>query len=176
MFRCGPVHTANQVCLNLTSRNAVYSYPFDYELQTGVDFRSEGHFLILDSIGVDQPPPCIQPIRYFSCLITAPPCDRESDLPLRICPESCLAFDTLMATSTCTDFNRNHLTQFKNTATFVNLLNMYFNFSCNDTSTYSISGQNGFDNNSCTHIFSDDVRSEYVPYHSMCGDQCGVSV
>ncbi len=149
------------MCQGLASRNTNYSYPFDYLLQTDDDFNSEGNFFVLDNIGVNQPLPCLQPIQYLSCIFTSPPCDVRSDLPLRICPESCLAFDTLMGSSTCVGFN-DALVNLVALDTFITLRDIYLQFNCSNTSTYSFSGENGFDNDSCTNIFSADVQGIYT--------------
>ena len=153
------MEAGNAVCENL-DRNSDGSYPFDFGRQTREDFTSEGIFFVLDNIGMGHPSACVQPIQYFSCLITAPPCSNVSDLPLRICPESCLAFDMLMAGPTCNAFNNTLVTL--DLESFVALRDLYFQFDCMDTSTYSYSGQNGFDEERCTNIFSADVQGWFL--------------
>ena len=44
---------------------------------------------------------CLDFLQHLACVMQAPPCDVESDLPLAICEESCTAYDMLMSGSTC---------------------------------------------------------------------------
>ncbi len=118
---------------------------------------SDSTFVILDIIRANQPLPCIQAAQHISCIFTSPPCDVETDLLLKICPESCMAFDKLMASSTCTSFNEALVNNF--IGIFLAFRNDYLQFNCRNISTYSDSGENGFDND-CTNLFSANVQGQ----------------
>ena len=163
---CQPLEMINLPCLTLPDRRTNFSYP----IFINEEIISEGNFvlldLIVDTLGMGPPPPpCRESYLYISCLVTAPPCSIDSDLPLKVCPESCQAFNMLMASSTCTSFNENVFSQLDNgfaTASFRNVYTILVNsqFNCSDTSPYVFS-QNGFDEDECTNIFSSDVQGLY---------------
>lgn len=141
------------MCLSLDNRNTIHSYS-RLALGSGPSFTSEGSFFFLDNLrGSDFPEPCVEAIKHLSCIITDPPCNVRTDLPLKICEESCVAYNMLMSGPTCDTFNE-EVEQNFNLAVLVELRGIYLRFDCNDTTTYFFENDTVFDTENCTNLFS----------------------
>lgn len=150
--------TENGICLAVENRNSNSSYPF--ELAEPHLFSSTSIFFVIDSAALDQPPVCIDLLRHFSCILTTPPCDIESDLPLKICKDSCHAYNILMAGSTCDVTNQN-VRDLVEIPSFYTFRSVYLNFNCSDVSSYFFTeNQTEFFTENCTNIFSVDFQRE----------------
>lgn len=147
------------VCLSLDNRNTINNtYVSSF---SGPHFTSEGAFFFVDSLRASFPEPCLDTIMYLSCIATNPPCDAESDLPLRICEESCVAYNMLMSGPTCDVFNE-EVANFQ-LAALVALRRMYLEFDCNDTATYFFEGNDTvFDTENCTNLFAVETQSMFL--------------
>lgn len=150
--RCQPIAGQNnQDCLGLPNRNSIYNYPFEFASTSS--FSSQTNFIVLDTVIAPGSQVCMEPLQHLSCIISSPPCNRESDLPLEICKDSCLAFNMLMSGATCHDFNQK--ISMLNVLSFGELASLYMQFDCNDTSTYFFgSADTVFFDGNCTNLFS----------------------
>lgn len=159
MCRCLPPPRGNVVCPPLANRNSAYTYRIrNSSLNLLPFFSSTGDFFLLDNIGVGYPEVCVNPIRHFSCIVTSPPCDIGSGLPLRICPESCLAYNMLMATTTYDDFNR-RIEALTDLVSLIPLRTLYLQFDCKNTDTYFFDYDDVmFSDQNCTNLFSAEFQ------------------
>lgn len=159
------------MCLGLSNRN-VYNYPFQFVPPDMGLFSSQTNFLVLQTIDTQRnhPQVCIEPLQYFSCIVTSPPCDVGSDLPLRICQDSCLAFNMLMSGTTCDNFYQDiQLQGFDVVLSFGSLYSLYLQFDCSDPSTYFFGNETVFFDGNCTNLFSAELQGlfdyEHVHYY-----------
>jgi hypothetical protein len=136
-------------CLTLDSLNSTHNLQHAYN---GEFFNSDGTFLFLKNIEADFPNVCLDAVKHLSCLLTSPPCDEETGMPLKICKETCAAYNILMSGPTCDAFydffGRSQLTAFHTLRT------VYVNFDCNNISTYFFNDLTVFDSRRCTGLFS----------------------
>ena len=119
----------NAACFQFPGRNTNYSHPHLSHIEdTGTNV-----IIITAFIGVD-PAVCYEAVISVSCLLSNMPCSSENNRTLRICDRSCQAFNRLMASTFCEDFNHQILSlSFQDTLS--PLQQVYRNFDCNDTST-----------------------------------------
>ena len=157
ILRCNPL-SENQVCF-LPGRNSNYTYPFVNPSSTL--FTSQSIFFIIANFQTGKPEVCIEALHSISCILTNPPCDRESDLPLKICEDSCVAYNTLLSSTTC-DSTREDVLSIVGVSAFTAVQETYLNFNCSDVSTY-FSGDNDtvFFTDECTELFSDDLKGSF---------------
>ena len=149
----------NTVCRELPDRNSNHTLPLRYQ---GIEFNSNANSAIISNlnIGVSRPTVCLQAVQFVSCLISNMPCNNENNRPLRICNESCQAFNQLMANTVCDDFNQRVL-NFSTIPTFNPLREVYSNFDCSNTSTYYF-GTRQFDDTKCTSIFPMEQEGWFI--------------
>ncbi len=96
---------------------------------------------------------CAGVIHRLSCLLTSPPCDRESDLPLKICEDSCEAYDTLMSSTTCNS-TREAVSNTEGVSAFSAVQDLYLHeFNCSNMSTYFLGNETEFSSDNCTELF-----------------------
>jgi hypothetical protein len=95
------------------------------------------------------------------CLISAPPCNPETSLPVEICEESCELYQHITAAQLCR-VTEELLLQTSNNVQFTDLVDIFINFSCSEPSTYLLdnvySGQTDLD--VCTGLFSAEDRGK----------------
>lgn len=121
----------------------------------GTFFTSEGAFFFLENIREGYPDVCLELAQYLSCIITNPPCSAETNLPLRICEESCVAYN--MLGQTCDLFTEE--IRMSELTALQTLREVYLDFDCDNISTYFFDqNQMVFDNASCTSLFSNENR------------------
>ena len=159
--RCFPLQST--VCLSLEGRNTDYETD---EAYAGSPITSDAAFFFLENIHQGFPDVCLELAQYLTCIITNPPCSAETQLPLRICEESCMAYDMLILGHTCDQFTEE--IRMSEVNAFRTLVTVYLNFDCNDTSTYSFDpNQMVFDDSSCTSLFSNENRGTFTTNYSV---------
>ncbi len=122
-------------------------------------FNSQSLFFVISTIQADKPEVCIEVIQRLSCLLTSPPCDRESDLPLKICEDSCEAYDTLISSATCNSTKEAVIKDLGNVSSFSAVKQLFLqDFNCSDTSTYFLGTETEFSSDSCTELFPDNLK------------------
>ena len=151
----------NTVCFHFPGRNTNYTHIFRRHLGIAFDSNTNSA-LIRFNIDTD-PAVCYEAVISVSCLLTSTPCNSENNRTLRICDRSCQAFNRLMASTLCNDFNQQVL-NLSTLDSFTPLQQVYRDFDCNDTSTYFFGDINRtqFDDTKCTSIFSMEHEGWFI--------------
>ena len=113
---------------------------------------------IADNLAPLELQPCVDMMLHILCIAAAPPCNRDTCLPMRICKRSCDVFKRIKAINFCKRVE-DHIRLVADTVDYRSiplLINDYFNFDCEDPSTYFFTNIPRYDPNVCTDLFSNE--------------------
>ena len=110
-------------------------------------------------------PVCVNLIMHMLCLIGAPTCNQDTCLPMLICKDSCDMFKRIRESKFC-EAADNHFRKmqtsnviFKDIFLFIDI---YFNFDCEDPSTYFFTNISNPDPKACTKLLSPGLLCKLI--------------
>ena len=150
-------------CRGVLGRGSEYESPSQLPQEAAViiDTDLDSGFFILKLLAQEtkSPPACLELILHMLCLVARPPCNETTNLPMLLCPQTCLAYEKLISTGFCDDLVARIIRTLEMTP-FIWLIEYLATFNCPDPASYfqnepTVECGNS---SSCTNLFSPEVE------------------
>ncbi len=166
VYRCSPLNSSHG-CFALAGRNTQSAYPqvlFGDTTQQQSARTVELALQLLTSTKETDAPGCNSLLTHSICIVSRPPCNEETGLLLPVCPDSCRAYNRLIADDTCDDIITvtSDLNESPITPTLEGLNQVLAQLDCSSVETYYFyeNVSTFVDRFNCTEIFSIDEQGK----------------
>ena len=150
-------------CRGVLGRGSEYESPSQLPQEAAVylDLNLGSGFYILNVFAQEtqSPPACLDLILHMFCLLAKPPCNESTNLPMLLCPQTCLAYKKLISTGLCDDLVARIINQLEMTP-LIYLIDYLATFNCSDPASYfqNEATEKCGNASSCTNLFSPEVE------------------
>ena len=167
LSRCTELSRDSPCYTRITGRNSNHSFPQNLPSVMTDSNTVPIWFAVLDTLSPPPNPTCIDAVHHITCGAAAPPCDPSTQRALPVCNDSCRAYKQLLSDGQCDDFDA-FVRQFAAATPTQDaraLVDLYFNFDCDNISTYLFGSYLDFVSQTrCTNLLGEDHTDEMIEY------------
>ena len=120
---------------------------------------------LADTLTQRMMPVCVDLVMHMLCLVGAPTCNQDTCLPMLICKESCDMLKRIRESKFC-EVADNHFRRIQTSNVIFEdiflLIDIYFNFDCEDPSTYFFTNISNPDTKACTKLLSPGLLCKLI--------------
>ena len=168
-------------CRRVLGRGSEYESPPQLPQEAAVilDMNLGSGFFTVNVLAQEtqSPSACVELVLHMLCLLAKPPCNESTNLPMLLCPQTCLAYEKLISTGFCNNLVARIIKALEMTP-FIWLREYLATFNCSDPASYFQNEPTADCGNSssCTNLFSPEVEGiynhVYMLHNNYAATQC----
>ena len=152
-------------CRNLLGRGSGYASPLQLPPEAMItDSTLKTGFYVLNYLTqqTQSHPACLELILHMLCLVAKPPCNETTNLPMLLCPQTCLTYEKLISTGGCDNMVAAVIDTLLIgiSSEYIWLKDYLIAFNCSDPASYfqNVSTEECGNSSSCTNLFSPETE------------------